>query len=73
MAKTCKITHAITEDSYPGLSPETLKSIISDFKIGDTVNVKKVSFWNGGHHVRGYLNGTSKMIELPLMWTNYEP
>jgi len=63
--KTCLVTHAITKDSYP-----TMPHLASPFKVGDKITVKKIRFRNGEHQVCGYLNDTSVVVELSIMWTN---
>ncbi len=65
--KTCKVTHAITKDSYP-----TMPHLATVYQVGDTVNVIKTSFYNGEGHVKGYLNDTKTIVEVPDMWTDYK-
>jgi len=64
MTKNCKITHAITKDSYP-----SMPHLASNFKIGDTLNIHKIYYRNGEDHIKGTVNGI--LVEVPVMWTNW--
>ena len=63
--KTCAVTHAITKDSYP-----TMPHLATRYQIGDTITVKKEYFYNGECHIKGYLNNTNEIVDLPTVWTN---